>query len=110
LEDDGERIHDERTTGITFSGIHGLNGGVRDENIKETDPEKELVHGTRLDKDIVSIHGLGDGLERVHVSWDTDKVSGHKSHNGEHGGTAMTQFGFPEKAHKWRVTLGQVQL
>ena len=99
-----------RTTWFTFSLGGGNGSWSGNDHIKETNEQQELVHRSSLEESIVGINGLWDGLEGVHVSWDTDKVGGDESHHGKHGGTSVTDFAFTEPWHEWFVCLGKLQL
>jgi hypothetical protein len=98
------------TTGITFS-LHGGNGSrSSDDKIKKTDPQKKLVHGTAFQKSVVGIDSLGDALERVHFTWDTDEVGGDETNNSDHSSASVTKFAFTEPRHEWAVSFRKLQL
>ena len=97
------------TTGLTLSLVGGNDGGGSNQKVDEANPEEELVHGAGLEEGVVGIDGLGDGLERVHLSGDADEVGGDEAHDGEHGGAAVLDLGLTEPGEEGLVGLGQVE-
>mmetsp|Transcript_742 Transcript_742/g.991 ORF Transcript_742/g.991 Transcript_742/m.991 type:complete len:224 (-) Transcript_742:18-689(-) len=104
----GSLVSKSKVTGISLSLHCGLDGGNGNNSIEQTNEQKELVHGS-LQKNVVGIDCLGDGLEAVGISGDTDKVGGDESDNGEHGGTAVTELGFTEEGDEGTVGFGEAE-
>ena len=98
------------TTGYTVS-VHRSNaGGTGNDNIPKTDPQQKLVHRTTLQESIVGINGVGDGFERVHISWNTVEVSGDETHNSQHSSAAVTDLRLTEPGHERSISLREFQL
>lgn len=97
------------TTGLTLSLVGGNDAGGGNKDVHEANPEEELVHGAGLEKGVVGIDGIGDGLEGVHVSGDADEVGGDEAHHGEHGRAAVLDLGLAEPGEEGLVGLGQVE-
>lgn len=66
------------------------------------------MHGS-LQKSIVSIDRLGDGLEAVGITGDTDEVGGDESDDGKHGSTAVTELGLTEEGDEGAVGFGEAE-
>ena len=91
--------------------VHGSNTGrAGNDNIPKTDPQQKLVHRTTLQASIVSINGVGDGFEGVHISWNTVEVSGDETDNGQHSCAAVTDLRLTEPRHERSVSLREIQL
>jgi len=97
------------TTSLTLSVVSCDDGGSGDAKVDKADPEEELVHGTRLEEGIVSVDGLGDCLEAVHVTGKADEVGGNKADDREHGGAAMTELGLAEPGKEEGVGIGKIE-
>lgn len=104
----GSLVSESKVTGISLSLHCGLDGGNGNNSIEQTNEQKELVHGS-LQKHVVGINSLGDGLEAVGISGDTDKVGGDESDDGEHGGTAVTELGLTEEGDEGAVGFGKAE-
>ena len=92
----GTLVSKSKVTSLSLTLHCGLDGGDGDDGIEQSNEKEELVHGS-LQKDVVRIDSLGDGLEAVGISGDADKVGGDETDDGEHGGTAVTELGFTEE-------------
>ena len=57
----------------------------------------------------MGINSLGDGLEAVGITGETDEVGSDESDDGEHGGTAVTELCFTEEGHKGAVGFGETE-
>jgi hypothetical protein len=57
----------------------------------------------------VCINCLGDGLEAVCITGDTDKVGSDKPNNGKHGSTTVTDLGLTEEGDEWTVGFGKTE-
>mmetsp|Transcript_30754 Transcript_30754/g.52228 ORF Transcript_30754/g.52228 Transcript_30754/m.52228 type:complete len:219 (-) Transcript_30754:43-699(-) len=101
-------VSESEVSGISLSLHCGLDGRDGNNGIEQSDEQKELVHGA-LQKNVVGIDRLGDGLETVGISGDTDKVGGDESDDGEHGGTAVTELGFTEEGYEGAVGFGEAE-
>lgn len=104
------RYYFVRTSSFTLSLASSNGSRSSDDHVPQTNEQQKLVHRSGLEKSIVGINGLWDGLEGVHVSRDTNKVGGNESNDGQHGGTAVTDFALTEPWHEWFVSLGKLQL
>ena len=104
----GRKGSPAKVSRIALSLHGGLDGGVGDDNVPETDPKEELVHGS-LEEDVVRVHRLGHGFEAVRSSGETHKVGGDVAHDGQHGGAAMADFGLAEKGDEGFVRFGQAE-
>ena len=99
-----------KVTGFTFSLHGGDRGGGRDDQIPKSNPKKQLAHGSGFQESIMGIHGLGDGLEGVHLTGDTDEIGGDETNHSQHGGTSVTDFALTEPWHEGFVCLTQLKL
>ncbi len=104
----GSLVSESKVTGISLSLHCSLDGGNGNNGIEQTNEQKELVHGS-LQKNVVGVDRLGDGLEAVGISGDTDEVGSDESDNGEHGGTAVTELGFTEEGNEGAVGFGETE-
>jgi hypothetical protein len=99
-----------RTTGFTLS-LHGSSGGrASEEEVEKTNPQKKLVHGSSLQKGIVGIDGLGDGLEGVHITRDANEVGGDETNDSQHSSASMADFSLLEPGKERFVGLRKLQL
>ena len=104
----GSLVSESKVTSVSLSLHCGLDGGDGNNGIEQTDEQKELVHGS-LQKNVVGINSLGDGLEAVGITGETDEVGSDESDDGEHGGTAVTELGFTEEWHQGAVGFGETE-
>lgn len=66
------------------------------------------MHGP-LQKNIVCVDRLGDGLEAVGITGDTDEVGGDESDDGKHGRAAVTELGLTEEGDEGAVGFGEAE-
>mmetsp|Transcript_24740 Transcript_24740/g.52046 ORF Transcript_24740/g.52046 Transcript_24740/m.52046 type:complete len:205 (-) Transcript_24740:134-748(-) len=85
-----------------------LNRRIGDDDVPETDPKKQLVHGP-LQKSVVRIDRLGHGLETVGLAGDSDEVGDDVPEDGELGGASVANFGFAEEGDEGGVGLGEAE-
>ena len=57
----------------------------------------------------MSVDGLGDCLEAVHVTGKADEVGGDKTDDCEHGGAAMTDLRLAEPGKEEGVGIGKIE-
>lgn len=95
-------------TGLPLS-LHGsLHGGDAYNQVPKTDPEEELVHGS-LEESVVGVDDLGNGLEAVRLAGDADEFGDDESHDGKHGGAAVTDLGLAEEGQEGGVCFGEAK-
>lgn len=88
---------------LASRSLEHLDDSNSGEDLRNTDPEKKLSHGARLDQSIVggnggkSFVGLG---KRVHTQ---SRVDGNKANDGEHTHASVLQFGFTEEVNRDKV-------
>ena len=104
----GSLVSESKVTSLSLSLHCGLDGGNGNNSVEQTNEQKELVHRS-LQKNVVGINSLGDGLEAVGITGETDKVGSDESDNGEHGGTAVTELGFTEEGYEGAVGFGETE-
>jgi hypothetical protein len=98
-----------KVTGSAFALGRGHGGGCRNDEIPESNPQEQLVHGTGLEESVVCVNGLGNGGEGVGFPGDADKVGGDKADDGEHGGTSVAEFTLAEPGQEWFVRFRQLE-
>jgi hypothetical protein len=98
-----------KVTGFSVSILGGNNSGSSDNKVEKSNKEKKLEHGSISQESIVGINSLGDGFERIHFSWKSDKVGGNESNNRQHGGSSVTKFGLAEERKERFISLSELE-